>query len=99
MARKEKVLSEQLLIDAVNARARQMGYCYHTNFDVGIVHARNPLDLRKLLDFPARDFAHDAGGLLEHVDWSTGEIRGMFWPRCGSKPLGTDTEKETGTGG
>lgn len=41
-----------------------------------------PLDLQKLLDAPAFDFAHDIYGIRRHINRETGQIEGCFLPRC-----------------
>ncbi len=44
-----------------------------------------PLDLQKLLNADAFNFAHDIVGINNHIDRETGELKNCFLPRC-SKP-------------
>ena len=45
------------------------------------------LDLQKLLDAPAFDFAHDICGIIRHMDRSSypGKLMNCFWPRCATQ--------------
>ena len=40
------------------------------------------LDLVKLLEAPAFDFAHDIAGITRHLDRTTGQLGDCFLPRC-----------------
>ena len=51
--------------------------------DLDACHSNGcPLDFRKLLDFPAFDFAHDVVKIQRHINRETGKIDGIFHPRC-----------------
>lgn len=39
-------------------------------------------DVEKLLAFDNFDFTHDIVGIAKHMDRSTGDMGGMFVPRC-----------------
>lgn len=51
--------------------------------DLTACHASGtPLDFGRLLTFPPYDFAHDIGGIQNHIDRRTGQLRDFFSPRC-----------------
>jgi hypothetical protein len=53
------------------------------SMDITATHANGtPLDLQKLFDFDAFNFAHDVIGILRHLDRETGKLGGCFLPRC-----------------
>ena len=50
--------------------------------DLSAAHAVCPLDLEALAGFDLGDFAHDIGGLNQHLNRDTGEMMNCFLPRC-----------------
>ena len=82
---------DMLLIREIAKRAaREMPADYQpdgglldADMDVTACHANGcPLDLVKLLAAPRFDFIHDVGGIRQHLDRETGELRDCFLPRC-----------------
>jgi hypothetical protein len=51
--------------------------------DLVATHANgNPMDFTKLLAADEFNFWHDVGGISQHLDRDTGELRDFFSPRC-----------------
>lgn len=51
--------------------------------DLLATHANGcALDFARLLECPDFDFTHDVGGIMRHIDRTTGELRDGFLPRC-----------------
>lgn len=51
--------------------------------DVTACHANGcELDLNKLLGAPEHEFAHDIGGIRNHINRRTGKLEDCFVPRC-----------------
>ena len=50
--------------------------------DLEATHAKCPLDLKRLAEFPDFDFAHDIYGIMGHLNRKTGELENCFVPRC-----------------
>lgn len=53
--------------------------------DITACHNDHPLDLERLLSFPDFDFAHDVFGIRKHLNRDTGELEGLFSPRCSKR--------------
>lgn len=54
--------------------------------DIEACHCNgNPLDLAKLLTFPAFDLKHDLLGIARHLDRETGALRDHFSPRASDR--------------
>jgi hypothetical protein len=49
--------------------------------DVTAAHINAPIDLDKLLGFPAADFGHDVFGISRYIDRNTGILSSKFFPR------------------
>lgn len=60
-----------------------------TRMDLEAVHATCPLDLHRLAEAPAGDFAHDVLGIARHLDRATGNLGGCFLPRC-ARPVAAE---------
>jgi len=55
---------------------------FHLMMDLTLVQNSNtPLQLRELLHTTDDNFSHDISGIINHLDRSTGELRGFFVPR------------------
>lgn len=52
-----------------------------TMMDVTVVNNACPLDLARLLEADAYEFAHDVTGIRRHLNRKTGELEGCFLPR------------------
>lgn len=50
--------------------------------DLEATHAKCPLELKRLAEFPDFDFAHDVYGIMRHLNRRTGELEDFFVPRC-----------------
>lgn len=48
---------------------------------VRMVHQRRGLRLQELVEADDFNFAHDVGGILQHLDFPTGELQDCFVPR------------------
>lgn len=53
--------------------------------DLGATHAKCPLELKRLAEFPDFDFAHDIYGIMRHMNRRTGELEDCFVPRCAAR--------------
>jgi hypothetical protein len=51
------------------------------DMDLAAVHAKVPLRLDELLGADDFNFAHDIGGIMRHMDRTTGELADFFLPR------------------
>lgn len=54
----------------------------HFDMDMTAANADIPLDIEKLRDAPAFDFAHDIYGIQQHINRHTGKLDDFFVPRC-----------------
>ena len=52
------------------------------HMDLTAAHTSFGLDLRKLLDAPRFDFAHDVCGIFANMNRRTGRLDNHFMPRC-----------------
>lgn len=83
-------IEDRQLIDKITdravamAKAERVSYDKLTaNMDVTACHCNGcPLDLPKLLAAPDSDFGHDIFGIRRHINRTSGELGGMFLPRC-----------------
>lgn len=81
---------EAALIGRIVDRAAEIWKAHGVEFDalsvdmdITATHANGcPLDLSKLFGFPDVDFTHDVGGIMKHLDRTTGKLGGYFLPRC-----------------
>lgn len=81
---------EHELINKIAKRASCLAVEYDIEYskmtatmDVTACHANGcELDLNKLLEAPAPDFAHDVFGIRRHLDRRTGKLGDHFLPRC-----------------
>lgn len=76
---------EVITINKIYDRARKKLKINKTDFmmDIEATHCNGcPLNLNKLLDFPAFDFWHDIHGIAVNINKSTGELKNCFLPRC-----------------
>lgn len=79
---------EAKLVDRIIGRVKEDGLKLnvdlHTlSMDITATHKNGcPLDLQKLLDFPADDFEHDIFGIVQYIDRNSGKLTQCFDPRC-----------------
>lgn len=77
---------ESELIDKIVDRAVNMESSIDRlslNMDLSATHANGcQLDFAKLLAFDDFNFAHDVGGIMQHLDRSDGHLKLCFLPRC-----------------
>jgi hypothetical protein len=53
------------------------------NMDLSATHANGcNLDFDKLIAFDDFNFVHDVGGIMDHLDRTTGQLKDCFLPRC-----------------
>lgn len=80
-----------ILIHAIAVRAASLARKHNNmdfdmltcDMDITACHLNGcPLDLRKLLEAPDRDFAHDIGGISGTINRTTGKLEHDFDPRC-----------------
>lgn len=65
--------------------------------DIIATHANGtPLNLEKLLNLPAHDFAHDITGMNRNMDQSTGRLMNHFRPKCALPSSQVDPAKAEG---
>lgn len=81
--------AEALVIMDIVRRAEKMGLCkdrLSMDMDITAVHCNGRrLDLKKLLNFPDFDFAHDICGIQRHINRTNGKLLDYFLPRCSAK--------------
>lgn len=80
---------EQEIADAIVKRARELWAAFGMTptssqtlqMDLAATHSKVPLRLQDLLDADDFDFTHDIGGIMRHMDRTTGKLGGCFLPR------------------
>lgn len=96
--------SEARLIGAIAQRymefvklARNRPTKMEIMMDIEAVHCNGcPLDLDRLLKFPAFDFVRDVAGMHRHVDRDTGKLKDLFLPRCAMPQRANDSDEGGG---
>lgn len=77
--------SDYQIISKISNRAMRFwpGCREKIDFDMDLeaVHETIGLRLQALLDAPDYDFAHDVGGITEHLNRNTKELEDCFLPR------------------
>lgn len=78
--------AEAELIDKIVDRAVKMEDSIDRlslDMDLSATNANGcKLDFEKLLDFNDFNFAYDIGGIIQHLNRTTGQLENCFVPRC-----------------
>ena len=83
---------EEKAVERIIERAAAMEEGYGSKLDrlslrmdLEATHAKCPLDLKRLAEFPDFDFAHDVYGIMGCLNRRTGELEHCFVPRCAAR--------------
>ena len=75
--------AEKIHIIATRAAGAGFGKLINIDMNISACHSCGcPLDLDKLRDFSAADFAHDIAGIDNNINRSTGKLENCFLPRA-----------------
>lgn len=95
---KDLTLEDHRLISKIAARAVRLYQKYGRKREMidiilDLENVKCELDLQALFDADDGNFSHDIGGIHNHLDHETGELRDCFWPRF-AKPSASAKGKQ-----